>query len=358
MPLRYGLIGAGMMGQEHIRNVQLLEDAAVVAVADPHDAMRAEAAALAGADAYSGHQEMLARCPLDALLVSTPNHTHHAILRDLMASDLPILCEKPLGISVAEVDEIRAWGKARQAPVWVAMEYRYMPPLQELLALVEEGRAGRLRMVSIREHRYPFLEKVDDWNRFNANTGGTLVEKCCHHFDLMRLILGADPIRVYASAGVDVNHLDERYDGETPDIIDNAYVVVDFEGGRRGMLDLCMFAEGAHWQEVISVIGDRARIEARIPGPGRFARETGHHDAEIAIADRAERREDSRAVSVDPTVLSAGDHHGSTYYQHLRFAAMVRDGGAPEVSLQDGALAVAIGAAAEESAATGKPVNL
>jgi hypothetical protein len=41
-----------------------------------------------------------------------------------------------------------------------------------------------------------------------------------------------------------VNHLDERYDGERPDILDNAYVVVDFASGARALLDLCMFAEG------------------------------------------------------------------------------------------------------------------
>ena len=47
-------------------------------------------------------------------------------------------------------------------------------------------------MLSIREHRLPFLQKVDDWNRFNKNTGGTLVEKCCHFFDLMRRIIGSE----------------------------------------------------------------------------------------------------------------------------------------------------------------------
>jgi predicted dehydrogenase len=48
-------------------------------------------------------------------------------------------------------------------------------------------------MLTIREHRFPFLSKVGDWNRFNRNTGGTFVEKCCHFFDLMRLILKLGP---------------------------------------------------------------------------------------------------------------------------------------------------------------------
>lgn len=54
-------------------------------------------------------------------------------------------------------------------------------------------------MLAIREHRFPFLAKVGDWNRFNRNTGGKLVEKCCHFIDLMNVIVRQHPIRVYSS---------------------------------------------------------------------------------------------------------------------------------------------------------------
>jgi myo-inositol 2-dehydrogenase/D-chiro-inositol 1-dehydrogenase len=86
----------------------------------------------------------------------------------------------------------------------------------------------------------PFLQKVGDWNRFTSRTGGSLVEKCCHHFDLMRLIIGSEPRRFFASGGQDANHLDETYNGQASDILDNAYVLVDFENGARGLLELCM----------------------------------------------------------------------------------------------------------------------
>ena len=58
---------------------------------------------------------------------------------------------------------------------------------------------------------------MDNWNRFNENTGGTLVEKCCHFFDLMTLIANSNPVRVMASGAQNVNHLDERYDGKVND---------------------------------------------------------------------------------------------------------------------------------------------
>jgi predicted dehydrogenase len=245
----------------------------------------------------------------------------------------------------------------RTAPVWVAMEYRYMPPVERLRKELGRGRAGTPRMIAIREHRFPFLEKVGDWNRFSSRTGGTLVEKCCHFWDLMRLIANSDPVRVYASAAMDVNHKDESYDGQTPDIIDNAFVTVDFANGMRGMLDLCMFAEGSKWQEVVSVTGDAARIDACVPGPARFQPGGVERHSEVHISDRRTKRVSRSKILVDEEILRAGDHHGSTFFQHRKFFDLVRTGqGTPEVTLEDGLWAVRVGEAAEESARTGQAI--
>lgn len=359
--LRYGIIGSGMMGQEHIRNIALLDGCQVSAVADPDEGMRALSVQTSGgqAQAFADYKDMLSSGLCDALLIAAPNDTHHAILLDVLSTNLPILVEKPLCTTSDHCREILARTDSRSAPVWVAMEYRYMPPMQRLLAEIEAGLVGTPRMMSIREHRFPFLEKVADWNRFNARTGGTLVEKCCHFWDLMRLTLKSDPVRVYASAGVDVNHLDERYDGRVPDIVDNAYVVVDFANGARGMLDLCMFAEGSYWQEVISVTGADARIDAKIPGPARFSVDGQERASEIEISHRASKQVVRETVDVDHAVLAAGDHHGSTFYQHLRFRDMVLGATAvPEVSVRDGLWSVLVGEAAETSAITGQSVEI
>ena len=359
--LRYGLIGAGMMGREHIRNIALLDGARVSAIADPDSAMRDASCELAGEDcaAFSDHRDLLSADLCDAYLIAAPNDLHHPILVDVLATAKPILCEKPLCTTTGDAADIVRRAARRTAPVWVAMEYRFMPPVARLLEKVRAGEAGTPRMMAIREHRFPFLDKVGHWNRFNARTGGTLVEKCCHFWDLMRLALGADPVRVYASAGRDVNHLDERYRGRQPDIIDNAFVTVDFEGGARGMLDLCMFAEGSYWQESIAVTGDVARIEARVPGPARFTASGEERAAEISVADRARKTETRKTVEVDHHILCAGDHHGATYFQHERFLRLAAGGsGTAEVSPADGYWSVLVGEAAEESARTGVPVDL
>jgi len=358
--VRYGLIGAGMMGQEHIRNIRLLEGAAVTALSDPDDAMRAASRALAGPGciAHVGHEALLATGACDAYLIASPNHTHFDILRAVLATGKPVLVEKPLATTPEHCRELRRLARGAEDRIWVAMEYRYMPPVQRLLAELSAGTAGRLRMISIREHRFPFLVKVGDWNRFSVNTGGTLVEKCCHFFDLMRLLAGADPVRVYASGAMDVNFLDEEYPQGRPDILDNAFVVVEFANGVRGMLDLCMFAEGSYWQEAIAATGDAARLEAFVPGPARFSPDGRERESEFVVSPRDTKVERREAVHVDPEILAAGDHHGSTFYQHRKFIDLVRNGGRPEVTLEDGAIAVEVGAAAEQSARTGESVKL
>jgi predicted dehydrogenase len=370
--LRYGLIGAGMMGREHIRNLALVPGAAVTAISDPDAGQRmlsAEAARAAGIDAearlFADHRELLGAGRIDAVVIASPNDTHKPILDEIfaLAPDLPVLVEKPVCTTFADCDALERRATSHRAPIWVAMEYRYMPPVAELMHEVRAGATGRLRMFAIREHRFPFLEKVGDWNRFSIRTGGTLVEKCCHFFDLMRLVakLGDaadEPARIYASGAMDVNHRDERYDGRVPDIIDNAYVIVDFRSGLRALLDLCMFAEGSYWQEELAATGEAGKVEAFVPGPARFWPGGSEREAEIVVSPRAPKNPQRRSVHVEAGILKAGDHHGSTYFQHLGFARAVREGGPVEVTLADGLAAVRIGLAAELSAREGRPVDL
>ncbi len=359
--LRYGMLGCGMMGHEHLRNLALLDGAEVAAILEPDPAMRAAAHALAPAARLARTLPELLGPDVDCLVIASPNHVHAAQIEAVAAlRPLPILIEKPACTTLAEAAALEALAAGYPAPLWVAMEYRYMPPVARLIAEAQAATGG-IRMLSIREHRYPFLHKVGAWNRFDRLTGGTMVEKCCHFFDLMCLILAARPVRVYASAGADVNHRDELYDGETPDVIDNAFAVVDFEGGARAMLDLCMFAEGARWQEEIAAVGPLARIEALVPGPTRFWPEASLGPPpvpRVIVSPRTPKGPVALDVPVDPTLLAAGDHNGATYYQHRRFHAAVTAGAPVEVDMAAGLRAVRLGLAAGHSAATGEAVDL
>ena len=354
--INYGIIGCGMMGQEHMRNIALLEGARVAAIFEPNEIMANAAKAIEPNAALCGSlEELLDRDDLDCLLVVSPNHIHVPQLEVIAARNpLPLLMEKPLFTDPADEAKLLEFRESYPAPIWVAMEYRYMPSIQTFVEEAQKATGG-VKMLTIREHRFPFLEKVGNWNRFNRNSGGTLVEKCCHFFDLMRLIIGSDPVRIMASAGQEVNHLDENYDGEASDIWDTAYVIVDFENGARGMLELCMYAEGSKFQEEISAVGPAGKIEALLPGPGRFwPTHLGEPPvSQVIISPRSPKGPQMVEVPVDPTLLDAGDHNGSTFYQHVKFLDVVRGNATPEVTLMDGVQAVKMGLLAQESAAEG-----
>ncbi|MDD9979255.1 MAG: Gfo/Idh/MocA family oxidoreductase [Boseongicola sp.] len=359
--INYGVIGCGMMGQEHLRNIALLPDAKVSAIFEPNR-IQADAAKSISPNARlaSSVSELLAKDEIDCLLIASPNHLHVEQFEEISATrPLPLLIEKPLFTDPAQAGQVAALEGSYPAPVWVAMEYRYMPPIQTFIEQVNAA-TGQPTMLSIREHRFPFLPKVGDWNRFNRYTGGTLVEKCCHFFDLMRLILDAEPVRVVASAGQDVNHKDEAYGGEIPDIWDGAYVIVDFDSGARAMLELCMYAEGSRYQEEISAVGPNGKIEAFVPGPGRFwPTHLGEAPVpQVVVSPRSPKGPQVVDIPVDPAILEAGDHNGSTFYQHVKFLEVVRGNAEPEVTLTDGARAVAIGLAAQAAASTGETVRL
>ena len=352
--INYGIIGCGMMGHEHLNNIKLLAGTNISVIFEPNKDMAQSALKVAPEAVFADNLEgLLEFSDLDCLVIASPNHCHLPQLRKIAEMrSLPILVEKPLFTAVEDKEIILNFARDYKSPVWVAMEYRYMPPISSFMDAVEAVTGG-IKMLTIREHRFPFLRKVGDWNRFNINSGGTFVEKCCHFFDLMRLITKSEPKRIMASAGQNVNHLDEIYDGEKPDILDNGYVLVDFENGIRAMLELCMFAEGSKYQEEIIAVGPKGKLETKIPGPARFwPKKLGEPPVPLVIqSPRYPMDPKVTKVTVDPVLLEAGDHNGSTYYQHKRFLDLVLGKiQKPDVTLEDGYKAVIMGMAAQESA--------
>jgi predicted dehydrogenase len=144
-----------------------------------------------------------------------------------------------------------------------------------------------------------------------------------------------------------VNHLDERYEGETPDILDNAYVIVEYDGGARAVLDLCMFAEASRNEQEISVVGDLGKVEALVTeGVLRVGRRS---DGIGKVSEHPVH---------DPSVRHEGMHHGASYLEHVAFRDAIVHHTPPAVTLHDGLLSVAIGAAAHRSIDEARPVEL
>ncbi|XP_020685387.1 uncharacterized protein LOC110101716 isoform X3 [Dendrobium catenatum] len=323
--VRYGIVGVGMMGREHMVNLSYLrsEGAVLTSVADPHPPSLNLAVDLSLSlqfpplQVFKGHRELLDSGLCDVVVVSSPNMTHFEILMDIIKHPRPhhVLVEKPLCTTVQDCKKVvKAAAKRPEILVQVGLEYRYMPPVAKLIEIVQSGTIGQIKMVSIREHRFPFLVKpsyirvvqVNNWNRFNANTGGTLVEKCCHFFDLMRLFTAANPVRVMASGSIDVNHKDEIYDGKG---------------------------------------------EAFVP------------ESIVRVGSRSDGRPGVRTFEAqDKRIKYEGLHHGSSYLEHLDFLAAVKaqssSDGSPAVDLNDGLLSVAIGVAGQLSIKEGRFVTI
>src|SRR5690349_4306146 len=101
MGIRYGIIGCGSMGREHIECIQALPAglaARVTALSDPvpESLAGAHAACRESVERFADHRELLASGLCDAVVIASPNFTHAAIVDDALATDLHVLVEKPL----------------------------------------------------------------------------------------------------------------------------------------------------------------------------------------------------------------------------------------------------------------------
>jgi len=175
----------------------------------------------------------------------------------------------------------------------------------------------------------------------------------------MDLILREHPLRVFASGGQRVNHLDERYDGRTPDILDSAYVVVEYPSGARAMLDLCMFAENSLDSEHVTIVGDEGKIESLLPsGVLRVGRREDWGRREVWGQPSGTGKGVAVRQVRDTNIRYLGQHFGASYVEHERFARAVRDGLPPEIPLEEGLRSVATGLAAHRSIELGRVVEM
>jgi len=131
-------------------------------------------------------------------------------------------------------------------------------------------------------------------------------------------------------------------------MLDNAFVIVDYPGGARALLDLCMFADATHNQEELSVVGAAGKVEALLPeSTVRIGRRGQHWIGDV----ESYHVEDHRVAHV-------GLHHGSSYLEHVQLLAAIREGRPAEVTLDDGLWSVAMGVAAHRSIELGRPVPM
>ena len=132
--VRYGIIGIGAMGREHVENLRHIEGAHVTAIADPDEGSReAGRSQLVGqVEVFEDYRELLSSGLVDAVIIATPNYTHVDVLQDALATDLHVFIEKPLCTTIEDCVKVIEWSEGRKPLVWMGLEYRYMPPVAEI----------------------------------------------------------------------------------------------------------------------------------------------------------------------------------------------------------------------------------
>ena len=263
MKLRIGFIGLGAMGLSHVKAMQRLcgDKIEITALCGTSQTNLRAALEVAPSAKTFNDSSPLIRSDVDAIFVSTPNFTHAELAEEILKAGKHLFLEKPCGINRAECLHVLDVANRSDRVLMLGHELRYSPYFQRIKELVERGEIGKPHMVWTREFRGPFQKKSGDWIHDERLSGGGLVDKNCHHFDLMNWWVGARPQRVSAFGGCAVNRVIKG----GKQINDHATVSYEYENGVRGTLQLCMFALDFPNEDLeMGIIGDAGMLVTRI----------------------------------------------------------------------------------------------
>ncbi|MGY8640114.1 MAG: Gfo/Idh/MocA family protein [Verrucomicrobiales bacterium] len=252
--MNVALLGAGWFGREaHLRNLVALGGVDVIAASSRSEASLDAAKAIVGdqLQTFTDWKEVLKIESVDAVVIALTNNFHHEAALAAYAAGKHVMLEKPLGLSIAECDDIIAASEAAGKVLQIGHEMRFQRLYSKMKGMIDGGEIGDLQLMWCREFRGPMRP---GWRSSEALTGGTILEKNCHHIDLFNWMIDRKPLRVGATGGTNV--LKDR------EILDNAQVLIEYEGGRRATLELCLFAPFGGECE-IGVAGDLGRIDTK-----------------------------------------------------------------------------------------------
>jgi len=329
--IRWGLIGTGRRCWQHIKVIQRFPESRIVALCDVWKERLDHAREMCLPDlpaACDDYRELLKRDDLDVILVATPNYLHKEIVVAALKGGRHVLAEKPMAITSAECSEMIQAASDSGRILQVGLQLRYAAFYQKVHSLLSEGVIGKLKFVWFNEFRGDWVKQSDDpeidnkinWRFYNKLSGGTLLEKSCHYFDLFRWFIGTEPVRVAAMGGI-------NYYTNGRDTLDHASVVIEFEGDVKATHGLSMYSPGMHG---FVLIGEKGALDLDLRKGDIVLRRQGKE--EILRADVANQ--------------DTGGHVG-TYEMHASFLDCIRTGKPPLTDPVAGKESIRIGLAAE-----------
>ncbi len=203
----------------------------------------------------------LIKQPLDAIVVSTPNFTHVELALKILKAGKHLFLEKPCGVTKEECQTLLQASKKTDRILMIGHELRYSPYFQKIKQLADAGEIGKPKMVWCREFRGPFQKKSKNWIQDDRKSGGSLVDKNCHHFDLMNWWIGSRPKRVCAFGHNAVNRVLKG----PHQVNDHVTMSFEYANGVIGTHHLCLFALDFPQEDLeMGIIGDKGLLQTRI----------------------------------------------------------------------------------------------
>jgi myo-inositol 2-dehydrogenase/D-chiro-inositol 1-dehydrogenase len=185
---RLALIGAGRMGITHIEAIAGAASVALTAVIDPSEPARARAQDVGrGVATFADLDAALAAGPIDAVLIAAPSTLHRTLVTACAQRGLPMLCEKPCGTAVTEIDAAAATAAAAGVVLQIGYWRRYVPGLIELRETIATGTLGEISLIACWQ-----WDAGPGSPEFRAASGGIAVDMGVHEFDQARWLTGQE----------------------------------------------------------------------------------------------------------------------------------------------------------------------
>jgi UDP-N-acetyl-2-amino-2-deoxyglucuronate dehydrogenase len=252
MSLRFGLIGCGRVAPRHAQSMQQLAGVTLAAVADNKYSRAEHFAHEYDAEPYENYHDLLARDDIDAVSICVPSGLHAQIALDALAAGKHVLVEKPIAIELADADQMIQSARSRNLKLGVVLQNRYNPPMQQLRALIDQERLGRLHLgnACVRWFR-PQSYYEDGWHGTWAMDGGALMNQSIHHIDALQWFMG--PVEsVFAYTATRVHQMEAE---------DVGVAVVRFSSGALATIEGSTLTWPQNLEGSIAIFGDRGSVK-------------------------------------------------------------------------------------------------
>jgi len=237
-PIRIGLIGCGSIAASaHLPAIARLPQLVrLVATADVNLEAATQAAAEAGAEAYSDYRQVVERPDIDMVLLATPEYLHREQVEAAAVNGKHVLCEKPMAPSLADADRMIGACASAGVRLMVAHSRRFTRRYQAVREAIDRGDIGEVMMVRENERRSRPLPgeegyywRAGHWTSDPAVSVGAILTNGIHETDLLRWFAGAEPVAVYAEHSTTIEG------NQVPDFIT---LTVKFANGALGSAEV------------------------------------------------------------------------------------------------------------------------